>query len=126
MRCFYVLKKWSSEKLSLNRDLSLNNMSLNRDCTVLHIYPNYQIQVGIMTFLRLGFRPHVPSEFFQILDFQNQNREMDGIFVSASSDLRKPNVISLSHPGVNIVFESREVPPGLVFSKFDLFRLSFT
>ena len=23
--------------------------------------------------------------------------------------------------GVNIVFESREVPPGLVFSKFDLF-----
>ena len=29
-------------------------------------------------------------------------------------------------PGVNIVFESREVPPGLVFSKFDLFWLSFT
>ena len=28
--------------------------------------------------------------------------------------------------GVNIVFESRVVPPGLVFSKFDLFRLSFT
>ena len=35
MRCFYVLKKWSSAKLSLNRDLSLNKMSLNRDCTVL-------------------------------------------------------------------------------------------
>ena len=34
MRCFYVLKKWSSAKLSLNRDLSLNKMSLNRDCTV--------------------------------------------------------------------------------------------
>ena len=28
--------------------------------------------------------------------------------------------------GVNIVFESRVVPPGLVFSKFDLFWLSFT
>ena len=28
MRCFYVLKKWSSAKLSLNK------MSLNRDCTV--------------------------------------------------------------------------------------------
>ena len=37
MRCFYVLKKWSSAKLSLNRDLSLNKMSLNRDCTVLLI-----------------------------------------------------------------------------------------
>ena len=35
MRCFYELKKWSSAKLSLNRDLSLNKMSLNRDCTVL-------------------------------------------------------------------------------------------
>ena len=35
MRCFYVLKKWSSAKLSLNRDLSLNKMSLNRVCTVL-------------------------------------------------------------------------------------------
>ena len=35
MRCFYVLKKWSSTKLSLNRDLSLNKMSLNRDCTVI-------------------------------------------------------------------------------------------
>ena len=35
MRCFYVLKKWSSAKLSLNRDLSLKKMSLNRDCTVL-------------------------------------------------------------------------------------------
>ena len=35
MRCFYVLKKWSSAKLSLNRDLSLNKVSLNRDCTVL-------------------------------------------------------------------------------------------
>ena len=34
MRCFYVLKKWSSAKLSLNRDLSLNKMSLNQDCTV--------------------------------------------------------------------------------------------
>ena len=33
MRCFYVLEKWSSAKLSLNRDLSLNKMSLNRDCT---------------------------------------------------------------------------------------------
>ena len=29
MRCFYVLKNWSSSKLSLNRDLSLNKMSLN-------------------------------------------------------------------------------------------------
>ena len=28
--------------------------------------------------------------------------------------------------GVNIVFESRQVHAGLVFSKFDLFRLSFT
>ena len=37
MRCFYVLKKWSSAKLSLNRDLSLNKMSLNQDCTVLFI-----------------------------------------------------------------------------------------
>ena len=37
MRCFYVLKKWSSAKLSLNRDLSLNKMSLNWDCTVLMI-----------------------------------------------------------------------------------------
>ena len=36
MRCFYVLKKWSSIKLSLNRDLSLNKVSLNRDCTVFH------------------------------------------------------------------------------------------
>ena len=36
MRCFYVLKKWSSAKLSLNRDLSLNKVSLNRDCTVLY------------------------------------------------------------------------------------------
>ena len=34
MRCFYVLKKRSSAKLSLNRDLSLNKVSLNRDCTV--------------------------------------------------------------------------------------------
>ena len=34
MRCFYVLKKWSSAKLSLNWYLSLNKMSLNRDCTV--------------------------------------------------------------------------------------------
>ena len=34
MRCFYVLKKWSSAKLSLNWDLSLNKVSLNRDCTV--------------------------------------------------------------------------------------------
>ena len=34
MRCFYVLKKWSSAKLSLNPDLSLNKVSLNRDCTV--------------------------------------------------------------------------------------------
>ena len=34
MRCFYVLKKWSPTKLSLNRDLSLNKMSLNWDCTV--------------------------------------------------------------------------------------------
>ena len=39
MRCFYVLKKWSSAKLSLNRDLSLNKMSLNRDCTVQIIFP---------------------------------------------------------------------------------------
>ena len=37
MRCFYVLKKWSSAKLSLNRDLSLNKVSLNRDCTVLKV-----------------------------------------------------------------------------------------
>ena len=37
MRCFYVVKKWSSANLSLNRDLSLNKMSLNRDCTVLSI-----------------------------------------------------------------------------------------
>ena len=36
MRCLYVLKKWSSEKLSVNRDLSLNKVSLNRDCTILH------------------------------------------------------------------------------------------
>ena len=35
MRCFYVLKKWSSAKLSLNRDFSLNKVSLNPDCTVL-------------------------------------------------------------------------------------------
>ena len=49
-----------------------------------------------MAFLRLGFRPHVPSDFFQKLDFLSQKREMDGIFVSASSDLRKPNVISES------------------------------
>ena len=41
MRCFYVLKKWSSSKLSLNRDLSLNKMSLNRDCTVLPQFWNY-------------------------------------------------------------------------------------
>ena len=34
MRCLYVLKKWSSAKLSLNWYLSLNKMSLNRDCTV--------------------------------------------------------------------------------------------
>ena len=34
MRCSYALKKWSSAKLSLNRDLSLNKLSLNRDCTV--------------------------------------------------------------------------------------------
>ena len=34
MRCFYVLKKWSSAKLSLNRDLSLNKKSLNQDCTI--------------------------------------------------------------------------------------------
>ena len=33
---FKVKKKWSSAKLSLNRDLSLNKMSLNRDCTVLY------------------------------------------------------------------------------------------
>ena len=39
MRCFYVLKKWSSAKLSLNRDLSLNKMSLNRDCNVLFELP---------------------------------------------------------------------------------------
>ena len=39
MRCFSVVKKiWSSEKLSLNRDLSLNKVSLNWDCTVLIIY----------------------------------------------------------------------------------------
>ena len=37
MRCFYVLKKWSSAKLSLNCDLSLNKVSLNRDCTVLSL-----------------------------------------------------------------------------------------
>ena len=37
MKCFYVLlKKWSSAKLSLNRDLSLNKVSLNRDCTVIN------------------------------------------------------------------------------------------
>ena len=35
MRCFYVLKKWSSAKLSLNWDLSLNKVSLNWDGTVL-------------------------------------------------------------------------------------------
>ena len=35
MRYFYVPKKWSSAKLSLNPDLSLNKMSLNWDCTVL-------------------------------------------------------------------------------------------
>ena len=34
MRCFYVLKKWSSTKLSLNCDLSLNKVSLNWDSTV--------------------------------------------------------------------------------------------
>ena len=34
MRCFCVLKKWSSAKLSLNPDLSLNKMSLNWNCTV--------------------------------------------------------------------------------------------
>ena len=38
MRCFYVVKKWSSAKLSLNRGLSLNKMSLNRECTVLMYY----------------------------------------------------------------------------------------
>ena len=37
------------------------------------------------------------------------------------------NLIKVSKfAGVNIVFESREVPPGLVFSKLDLFLLSFT
>ena len=30
------------------------------------------------------------------------------------------------HPWVNIVFESRQVHVGLVFSKFGLFRVSFT
>ena len=35
MRCFYVLKNWSSAKVSLNRGLSLNKMSLNRGSTVL-------------------------------------------------------------------------------------------
>ena len=34
---FYLRKKWTSAKLSLNRGLSLNKMSLNRDCTVFAI-----------------------------------------------------------------------------------------
>ena len=32
---FLCTKKWSSAKLSLNRDLSLSKMLLNRECTVL-------------------------------------------------------------------------------------------
>ena len=40
---FLCTKKWSSAKLSLNRDLSLNKVSLNRDCTVLNMY----VAVGI-------------------------------------------------------------------------------
>ena len=53
MRCFYVLKKWSSAKLSLNWDLSLNKMSLNRDCTVL--YPkDYKNSNESDTFLFFG------------------------------------------------------------------------
>ena len=42
MRCFYVLKKWSSAKLSLNRGLSLNKVSLNRDCTVCRSCKRFQ------------------------------------------------------------------------------------
>ena len=48
MRCFYVLKKWSSTKLSLNRDLSLNKMSLQRDCTVLEILDKKKSFYGSM------------------------------------------------------------------------------
>ena len=48
MRCFYVLKKWSSAKLSLNRDLSLNKMSLNRDCTVFSILLADLVDLAVM------------------------------------------------------------------------------
>jgi hypothetical protein len=53
MRCFYVLKKWSSAKLSLNRDLSLNKVSLNRDCTV---RCNFQYILILTTILQRGLR----------------------------------------------------------------------
>ena len=46
MRCFYVLKKRSPAKLSLNRDLSLDKVSLNQDCTVLRNQSVYYINLS--------------------------------------------------------------------------------
>ena len=68
MRCFYVLKKWFSAKLSLNRDLSLNKMSLNRDCTVhsnlvirnflvtLKLFLNAKCSLSLWSKLTIGHR----------------------------------------------------------------------
>ena len=85
MRCFYALKKWSSAKLSLNRD-----------CTVLQVFPSIKKTVFFFNQIELVFQEKVnfsSTENAQFEKFQNPSEQQG----TAMTNKRPMNLITHFH-----------------------------